>query len=79
VTATEQRDERESDLLVLADDDALDVGDDLLAGLLDLRHQLPLLSDAGTAKRPATGDGPAVGSARCREIVRRGRTGGSGA
>src|SRR5690606_9694854 len=36
--ATHARDERESDLVVLADDDALDVREDLLAGLLDLGH-----------------------------------------
>ena len=34
----QQGDEREAHLRVLADDDALDVGDDLLAGFLDLGH-----------------------------------------
>ena len=39
VAAAQQRDEREADLVVLADDDALDVGEDLVAGLLDLGHR----------------------------------------
>ena len=39
VPAAQQGDEREADLVVLADDDALDVGNDPLAGFLDLRHQ----------------------------------------
>ena len=41
VAAAQQRDEREADLVVLADDDALDVGEDPVAGLLDLRHPPP--------------------------------------
>ena len=48
VAAAQQRDEREADLVVLADDDALDVGEDLVAGLLDLRHQ-PLSRCGGVA------------------------------
>ena len=39
VAAAQQRDEREPDLVVLADDDALDVGEDLVPGFLDLRHR----------------------------------------
>ena len=37
VAAAQQRDERQPDLVVLADDHALDVGEDLLAGLLKVR------------------------------------------
>ena len=40
VALAEQGDEREAHLVVLADDDALDVGDDLLAGFLD-GHRRP--------------------------------------
>ena len=36
VAAAQQRDEGEAHLVVLADDHALDVGEDLLPGLLDL-------------------------------------------
>ena len=38
VAAAQQRDEGEPHLVVLADDHALDVGEDPVAGLLDLRH-----------------------------------------
>ena len=40
--AAQQRDQGEAHLVVLADDDALDVRDDPLAGLLDLGHLDPL-------------------------------------
>ena len=49
VAPAQQRDEGEADLVVLADDDALDVGDDLVAGLLDLA------SSASLAGRGASG------------------------
>ena len=39
VAAAQQRDEGEPDLVVLADDHALDVGEDLVPGFLDLRHR----------------------------------------
>ena len=39
VAAAQQGDEREPDFVVLADDDALDVGEDLVPGFLDLRHR----------------------------------------
>ena len=41
VAAAQEGDERESDFVVLADDDALDVGEDLLARLLKVGHQAP--------------------------------------
>ena len=37
--AAQQRDQGEADLVVLADDDALDVGEDPVAGFLDLGHR----------------------------------------
>ena len=46
MAAAQQGDERESDLVMLADDDALDVGEDLVPGLLDLRHE-PLSENGG--------------------------------
>ena len=39
VAATQQRHEGEPHLVMLADDHALDVGEDLVPGLLDLRHR----------------------------------------
>jgi hypothetical protein len=39
VAATQQRDQGEADLVVLADDDAFDIGEDLVAGFLDLAHR----------------------------------------
>ena len=44
VALAQQRHEGEADLVVLADDDALDVGDDAVAGLLDHGHGLRVLS-----------------------------------
>ena len=41
VAAAEEGDESEADLVVLADDHALDVGEDLLSGLLKVRHRAP--------------------------------------
>jgi hypothetical protein len=38
VAAAQQRDQGQPNLLTLADDDALDVGRDALAGLLNTRH-----------------------------------------
>ncbi len=46
VATAQQGDEGEADLMVLADDDALDVGEDLVPGLLDLRHE-PLSANGG--------------------------------
>ena len=43
VAAAQQRDEREADLVVLADDDALDVGEDRVADLLDVAHRTPVV------------------------------------
>ena len=43
VAAAQQRDEREADLVVLADDDALDVGEDLVPDLLDVAHRTPVV------------------------------------
>ena len=57
VAAAEERDEREADLVVLADDHALDVGEDLLAGLLKVRHQAP----RGIAKRRLAAIGGVAG------------------
>ena len=53
VAAAQQRDQRQADLVVLADDHALDVGEDLVAGFLDLRHRP--LSRAGR-RLGATGE-----------------------
>ena len=39
MTAAQERDEGEPDFVVLADDDALDVGEDSIAGFLDLGHR----------------------------------------
>ena len=39
VTAAQQRDEGEAHLVVLADDDAFDIGEDSIAGFLDLGHR----------------------------------------
>ena len=41
VAAAQERDERQPDFVVLADDHALDVGEDLLASLLKVGHQAP--------------------------------------
>ena len=41
VAAAEQRDEGQPDLVMLADDHVLDVGEDLLSGLLEVRHRAP--------------------------------------
>ncbi len=41
VAAAKKGDEGQPDFVVLADDHALDVGEDLLAGLLQVRHQAP--------------------------------------
>ena len=54
-----ERDEREPHLAVLPDDDALDVGEDAVPGLLDLRHRLPR-GRAG-ADGSAPDGGPAAG------------------
>ena len=58
VAAAQQRDEGEADLVVLADDDALDVGEDLVAGFLDLASSASL---AGSRRRRA-GAGVGAGS-----------------
>ena len=68
VAAAQQRDQGEADLVVLADDDALDVGEHLVAGFLDLAHRP--LSQAraprwrrgrgGVATGVTVGDGAAV-------------------
>jgi hypothetical protein len=42
--------------MVLADDDALDVGEDLVPGLLDLRHR-PLSRVSGAGDTAADGHG----------------------
>ena len=47
VAAAEEGDEGEPDLVVLADDDVFDIGEDLLARLLQVRHQAP----SGNRKR----------------------------
>ena len=39
VAAAQQGHQGEADLVVLADDDAFDVGEDLVAGFLDLGHR----------------------------------------
>ena len=39
VAAAQQGDQGEADLMVLADDDAFDVGEDPVAGFLDLGHR----------------------------------------
>ena len=49
VAAAQERDEGEADLVVLADDDALDVGEDLVAGLLDVVIGLPSTGAAPAA------------------------------
>src|SRR5439155_22880983 len=64
-------DEGEADLVMLADDDALDVGDDLLARFLDLGHA-DLRSPYRWTNRRAEMSGPAG----CR-MVRRGIESGS--
>ena len=51
MAAAQQGDERETDLVMLADDDALDIGEDLVPGLLDLRHEP--LSENGGCGEPA--------------------------
>src|SRR4029078_3033338 len=49
----QERDEREADLIVLADDDPLDVGDDSVAGLLDGWHSgSPQRSNASSDADP---------------------------
>ena len=53
-----QRDEGEAHLVVLAHDHALDVGDDLLAGLLDLASS-GSLGDGCRSDGPIGGVGPA--------------------
>ena len=58
VAAAQQRDESEADFVVLADDHALDVGEDLLAGLLKVRHQAPrgiAMPTVGLASGVSTG------------------------
>jgi hypothetical protein len=60
--------------VVLADDDALDVGEDLVPGLLDLRHGLSQRSAVRGQRRwdghwGGLGDGPR-GVGRCQGIVR---------
>ena len=57
VAAAQQGHQGEADLVVLADDDALDVGEDLVAGLLDLGHR-PL----SRARAPVGGAGVGTGS-----------------
>jgi hypothetical protein len=47
VSAAEQGDERQPNLVVLADDDTFDVGEDSVPGLLDLGHGLPSGLGAG--------------------------------
>ena len=63
VAAAQQGDQGEADLVVLADDDALDVGEDLVAGFLDLRHRP--LSRGG-------GDWSGLGRVQGRDEARRG-------
>jgi hypothetical protein len=41
VAAAQQRDQGEPDLMMLADDHALDVGKDLLSGQLQVGHRAP--------------------------------------
>ena len=50
VAATQEGDQRQPDLVVLPDDHALDVGEDLVADLLDVAHVTPVVCDA----RPRT-------------------------
>ncbi len=56
VAAAQQRDQGEADLVVLADDDALDVGEDLVAGFLDLAHR-PLSQARAPGLAPGSGRG----------------------
>ena len=51
VAAAHQRDEGETHLVVLAHDHPLDIRDDLLAGLLDLRHRPPSVTGTDRADR----------------------------
>ena len=55
VAAAQQGDEGEADLVVLADDDALDVGEDLVAGLLDLGHRPLSRARASARVTPRSG------------------------
>ena len=43
VAAAQQRDEGEADLVVLAHDDPFDVGENLVADLLDVAHRTPVV------------------------------------
>ena len=56
VAAAQQRHQGEADFVVLADDDALDVGEDLVAGLLDLASSASL-AGVGDADGAAGGGG----------------------
>ena len=73
VAPAQQGDEGEPDLVVLADDDALDVGEDSVAGLLDLASSasLAVWAPADGSGGGASGvDGPRLARGR-QEIVRR--------
>jgi len=53
VPAAQEGDQREADLVMLADDDALDVGEDLVARLLDVAHRTPVV--CGCLRHPCPG------------------------
>ena len=56
MAAAQQRDQGEADLMVLADDDAFDIGEDLVAGFLDLAHR-PLSRSRALRVAPGSGRG----------------------
>ena len=66
VAAAQQRDQGEADLVVLADDDALDVGEDLVAGLLDLASSASLAVSGAGAGGAGVGAGSHRGDGRRR-------------
>ena len=80
VAAAHQGDHGEAHFVVLAHDHAFDVGDDLLARFLDLRHRAPSVTGAGplpagwAENRP----GNRFLGWTCRVILRHGRSPGSG-
>ena len=81
VAATQQGDQGQTDFVVLADDDALDVGEDPVAGLLDLGHQ-PLSRGGrrrGTPRAAGSWGATSPGGLMCRRrIVRLASAIGSG-
>ena len=68
VAAAQQRDQRQADFVVLADDDALDVGEDLVAGFLDLASSASLAGSAACG--PASGSDWECGAGRACVVSR---------